>query len=142
MNRPTLTLLLVLPLLTTACVSRQSEIARKLGYEKSSKVQAGPYELHHGRSGSDELMLLAEGNWNILSRDAQGTAVYLDGRPFIQFDLNPDGSLTNLSMQVMDAHGTTKATLIDTNADGEWDLKLDRASGKGFVRKDGQWMQR
>lgn len=143
MNRLTLTVLLTLPFLPIACVSKRSEVATTLGYEKSSKVQAGPYQLHYGKSGPDELLLLAEGNWNILSRSTgEGTDVYLDGLPFIHFDRNHDGSLTNLHMDVLDIHGHSKITLIDRDADGQWDLKIDHVLKKTFVWKDGQWTDR
>lgn len=143
MNKLTTTFLFALALLPVGCVSHRSEVATKFGYEKSLKVQAGPYQLHYGQSRSEELVLLAEGNWNILSRaTGQGTDVYLDGRPFINFDRSHDGSVTNLSLTITDTHGKQKTTLIDRDADGQWDLKIDYVLKKTFVWKGCQWTER
>ena len=91
MNKLNLTLLLLLPFLLNACVSKRSELATKIGYAKSTKVQAGPYELHYGKNASGEFLLLAEGDWNILSREGGSqTDVYFRGLPFISFDRNQD----------------------------------------------------
>ena len=133
----------MLPFLPSACTSKRSEVSTTLGYETSSKVHAGPYELHYGQSGSEELVLLAEGNRNIFSRvTGQGTDVYLDGLPFFHFDRKQDGTLTNLSLDVLDIHGKAKITLIDRDADGRWDLKIDHDLKKTFIWKDGQWTGR
>lgn len=143
MNRFNLTLLISLPLLPVACSTHRSEVATKFGYEKSSMVEAGPYELHYGQSGAKELVLLAEGNWNILSRaTGQGTDIYLDGLPFINFSRSQDGSVTNLSLSLTDANGKQKITLIDKDGDGQWDLKIDHLLKKTFVWKEGQWIAR
>ena len=136
MNRKIIILLLTLPLLPIACASKKSEVATKLGYGKSSKVQAGPYQLHYGWDGAEEFLLLAEGNWNVFSRyTGQGTDVYLDGLPFLHFERNHDGSLTNLYLDVPDIHGKAKITLIDRDADGQWDLKIDNVLKKNLRGK-------
>jgi hypothetical protein len=143
MKTSTITLLLTLPFLLAACASHRSEVATTFGYDKSTMVQAGPYQLHYGHSGSEELLLLAEGNWNVLSRaTGQGTDVYLDGLPFIHFDRNHDGSVTNLSLDVLDTHGKAKISLIDRDADGQWDLKIDHDLKKMFMWRDGGWVER
>jgi hypothetical protein len=142
-KRSTLTLLLALSLFPIACVSNRSQVATKFGYEKSSKVQVGSYDLHYGRSGSNELVLLSEGNLNIFSRaTGHGTDVFLDGLPFIHFDRNHDGSLTNFFLDVPDTNGRPRFTLIDRDADGQWDLKIDHVLKKSFVWKEGQWNER
>ena len=113
-----------------------------LDYGKSSKIQAGPYELHYAKNGSNDFVLLAEGNWNILSRyTGEGTDVYLDGRPFINFQRASDGSLTNLSMSILGADGKVKVTFVDRDVDGQWDMKFDGVTRKVFSWKDGQWVQ-
>lgn len=143
MKRLTLTLLVALPFFPIACSTHRSEVAAKFGYDRSSKVLAGPYQLHYGQSGAGELVLLAEGKQNIFSRAAgQGTDVYLDGRPFINFDRSHDGSVTNLSLSVVDTQGHSKITLIDREADGQWDLKIDHVLKRTFVWKEGQWTPR
>lgn len=113
-------------------------MATKLGYEKSSKVQAGPYQLHYGQSGSEGFLLLAEGNWNILSRSAGvGTEVYLNGRGFINFEQNSDGSVTNLSLDILDADGKRRMSVIDRDVGGQWDVSHQRrrahCDGIGYV---------
>ena len=124
------------------CASQQSEVATSFGYQKSIKVKAGPYQLHYGQSSSNELVLLAEGNWNMFSRaGGEGTEIYLDGRPFIHFKRSAEGSVTNLSMNVLDKDGNEKFTLIDRDADGQWDMKIDKATGKIYVWKDGHWVE-
>jgi len=141
--RISLTLLVSLSFVLAGCVSQRSEVATKFGCKKSVKVEAGPFQLHYGQSGTNELLLLGEGNWNILSRmTGEGTDVYLDGRPFIHFDRSPDGSLTNLQMHLMDAHGKQTISLVDKDVDGQWDFKFDEIAGKNFVWKDGRWIQR
>jgi hypothetical protein len=136
-----LMLFLTLPFLPIGCASKRSEVATTFGYERSLKVNAGPYQLHYGKSGADELLLLSEGKRNILSRiTGQGTDVYLDGRQFIHFDRSPDGSLTNIQMHLMDAHGKETTTLVDRDADGQWDVKFDEVTGEHFVWKDGHWI--
>jgi hypothetical protein len=137
-----LTLLFILPFISIACVSNKSEVATKFGYEKSVECVAGPYQLHYGQSGSEDLVLLAEGNCNLFSRIAGlGTDVYLDGKLFIHFEQNPDGSLTNLQMSLPSVNGKAGIDLVDSNADGQWDMKIDEVSGKVFVWKGGQWVQ-
>ena len=144
MNKITVTILLALPFVLVGCVSKRSEVATAFGYDNSSKIEAGPYQLHYGRSGSDdELVLLAEGNWNILSRETgQGTAVYLDGVPFISFDRNHEGSLTNLTLNVLDLHGNRRVFMIDREVDGQWDIKSDFVLRKVFDWIDGRWVER
>jgi len=138
-----LILLISLSFILIGCASQQSEVATKLGYKKSVKVEAGPYQLEYAHDGTNELVLLAKGNQDIFSKwTGEGTDVYLDGGPFIHFQRNADGSITNLSMQVLDKDGKTKFTLIDRNADGQWDVKIDDATGKVYVWKDGDWVQR
>jgi hypothetical protein len=133
---------LVLPLFVTGCATKKSEVATTLGYERSSKVTAGPYQLHYAKEGSEELMLVAKGNYNLVSKDGDGTDVYLDGSPFIHFDRRPDGSLTNLSMNILAKDGKAAVTMVDTNVDGEWDFKIDHVLGKVFVREGNQWVVR
>jgi len=135
--------ILALPFFPAACASKRSEVATTFGYQKSVKVEAGPYQLNYGKHGSDELLLVSERNWNILSRaTGEGTDVYLDGRPFIHFDRSSDGSLTNLQMHLMDTHGKQTVSFVDRDADGQWDFKVDEVTGKHFVWKDGHWVQR
>ena len=133
---------LVLPLLVTGCESKKSEVATTRGYERSTKVTAGPYQLHYAIGGSNELMLVAKGNYNLLSYDNQGTCVYLDGLPFIQFHGSLDGSLTNMTMHFRGKDGKLGITLVDTNFDGEWDIKIDNVQRKVFVREGSQWVER
>jgi hypothetical protein len=142
-SRMFLTLLVSLSFALTGCVSQQSEVATKLfGYKKSVKVEAGPYQLHYAHGGTNDFVLLAHGKQDVFSRwTGEGTDVYLDGRPFIHFQRSADGSVTNLSMQVMDKDGKTKFSLIDRNADGQWDVKIDDTTGKVYVWKDGGWVQ-
>jgi hypothetical protein len=136
----------VLPFLLVACVSQNSRVAKMAGYEKSTEVQAGPYQLHYGnhneQTNSDDFVLLAEGNWNIFSRYSEGNDVYLDGLPFIHFERMSDGSLTNLQMTIYDVNRKEKIGLVDRNADGQWDMKIDYVEGKIFTWTNGQWMFR
>ena len=142
MNKINLALLFTVASLPIACATKKSEVATTFGFDKSSKVQAGPYQLHYARNDSEELLLLAEGNWNIISRTSNGTDVYLDGLPFINFDRKTDGTLTNLSMTIMDAHKKEKVTMVDRDADGQWDVKIDYVLRKTFLWKDDHWVER
>jgi hypothetical protein len=139
-----LTLVFMLSFFLAGCVSQQSDVATKVfGDKKSMKTEAGPYQLHYAHEGTNDFVLLAEGNSDVFSRwTGEGTDVYLDGWPFIHFSRNADGSVTNLSMQVLDKDGKTKFSLIDRNADGQWDMKIDGTTGKVYVWKDGSWVQR
>lgn len=142
-SRIFLILLVSVSVFLAGCVRQQSEVAAKLGYMKSVKVEAGPYQLHYAHDGTNDFVLLAEGNWDILSRyTGDGTGVYLDGQPFISFKRSADGSVTDLQMNVFDKDGKVKFTLIDTNADGQWDAKIDFVTGKAYVWKGGSWVQR
>jgi hypothetical protein len=138
-----LTLFVSLSFFLAGCVSKQSEVATKLfGFKKSAKVEAGPYQLHYAHDGTNDFVLLAEGNWDMFSRwTGEGTDVYLDGRPFINFQRSADGTVTNLSMHVLDKDGKEKFTLIDRDADGQWDMKIDDATRKVYGWKDGGWVQ-
>jgi hypothetical protein len=137
-----LTLLALLSFLLAGCVSQRSEAAAKLGYKKSVKVEVGPYQLHYAHDGTNDFVLLAEGKQDMFSRyTGEGVDVYFDGRPFIHFERSADGSVTNLSMQVSDIHGKAKYDLVDRNADGQWDMKIDDETGKVYVWKDGGWVQ-
>jgi hypothetical protein len=143
MNLQTFGRLFLLSFILTGCVSKQSEVAAKLGYEKSSMVKAGPYELHYAQDKSEDFVLLADGNWDVFSRyTGEGSDVYLDGHPFIHFEQNPDGSVTNLYLHVQDIHGKTEFDLIDRDGDGQWDVKIDDVSGKNYVWKNGSWIPR
>jgi len=136
-------LLVLLSFILAGCVSQRSDVATTFGYKKSVEVKAGPYQLHYGQSGSEDFVLLAESNWNMFSSiTGEGTDVYLDGKPFIHFGRSPDGSLTNLQMHLPDVHGKAGITLIDKNADGQWDFKIDEVTKRVFVWKDGHWVQR
>ncbi len=133
----------MLPFLATACVCQKSEVATKFGYHNSTKVAAGPYQLHYGKNGADDFLLLAHGDWNLYSRTpGEGTDVYLDGKPFLHFERNPNGSLTNLQMQLPGSQGRAGIVLMDRNADGEWDLKIDKDAEKTFIWQDGHWLPR
>ena len=141
--KKTILIFLLLPLLATGAATNESEVAKTLGYKGSSKATVGPYQLHYAKDGSKELMLLAKGNADVMSIvSGQGTDVFLDGLPFIHFDRNADGSLTNLSMNIFDKNGHNVVSMIDTNVDGEWDLKIDYVLTKVFIRKGGQWVER
>lgn len=137
-----LTWFVLLSFFLAGCASQQSEVATNFGYKKSAKVEAGPYQLHYGQNGSEDLVLLAQGKSNLFSRSTgDGTDVYLDGLPFIHFQRRADGSVTNLSMVISDQDGKDKFTLIDKNADGQWDVKIDDVTGKAYIWKDGGWVQ-
>jgi len=148
-NCPTLRQIETFPLLLVSllfilagCISQRSEVANKLGYAKSMKVGAGPYQLHYGQKTSEEFVLLAEGNWDLFSRwTGEGTDVYLDGRPFVHFERSADGSVTNLSLHVSKNHGQTRFALFDRDADGQWDMKIDDMNRKVYTWKDGVWVQ-
>jgi hypothetical protein len=138
-----LTLFALLSIVLAGCVSRRSEVATAFGFKNSVKVEAGPYQLHYAHDGTNDFVLLGEGNWNMFSRWTEiGTDVYLDGRPFINFRRAADGSVTNLSMHVLDKNGKERFTLVDRNVDGQWDMKIDEETGKVYVWKDGGWVQR
>jgi hypothetical protein len=141
MNRTTLALLLTLPLFVVACDSKRSEVAKKLGYEKSSEAQAGPYQLHYGQKGSQEFLLVAKGDQNLLSREGAATDVYLDGMPLIHFERRQDGSLFNLNIDFLDKDGKAMITMIDRDADGQWDRKIDHILGKAFTWEENHWVE-
>ena len=142
-SRIFLTLVALFSFVWAGCVSKQSDVATKLfGFKNSVKVEAGPYQLHYAHDGTNDFVLLAEGNCNMFSRwTGEGTDLYLDGRPFINFQRSADGSVTNLSMHVLDKHGKEKFTLVDRNADGQWDMKIDEETRKVYGWKDGSWEQ-
>ena len=146
MNKKINFILFALPFFVGACVSQKSKVANMVGYEKSTMIQAGPYQLHYGRhngqTNADDFVMLAEGNWNIFSRYSEGNDVYLDGVPFIHFERMADGSLTNLTMELRDVHHKEDIGFIDKNADGQWDMKIDYVQGKIFTWTNGQWMFR
>jgi hypothetical protein len=141
-SRIFLTVVVSLSFFLAGCASKRSDAAMTLGYKKSIKEEVGPYQLHYAHDGTNDFVLLAEGNWNMFSRwTGEGTDVYLDGRPFIHFQRNADGSVTNLSMNVLDKDGKEKFTLIDRNAVGQWDMKIDDATGKVYLWENGTWVQ-
>lgn len=139
-----LVLLVSLSFFLAGCVSQGSKVATKVfGYKKSVRVEAGPYQVHYAHNGTNDFVLLAQGNWDVFSKwTGEGTDVYLDGRPFIHFERGADGSVTNLSMQVLDKNGKEKFTLIDRNADGQWDVKIGETTEKVYIWKNGGWVQR
>ena len=144
-NRIVLILLLTLSLFPVGCVSKRSPLAKVLGYEKTSEVQAGPYQLLYGKTGTNEYVLLYRGNHDIMSIDEDGTrSIFRDGLPFIDFKQNPDGSLTNLAMEVPDKDGKRGNTMIDKNVDGQWDIKIDRSqpTTRGYFWEEGHWVEK
>jgi len=121
----------------------ESEVASTFGYtNKSEKVSTGPYTLHYGESQDGSLYLLARGNHNIISSDGYDTSVYKNGRPWLSFTTDATGTVTNISLTVTDAQGKMIATMIDENADGQWDLKIDMVQKKVFEWRGGKWTPR
>ena len=138
-----LTLLASLLFLAAGCVSQRSEVATKLGYEKSVMVKVGPYQLHYAHDGTNDFVLLTEGNRDLFARyTGEGTDVFLDGWPFIGFERSADGSVTNFSMHVSDIHHKAKYDLVDRNADGQWDMKIDDVTGSVYIWNEGGWVER
>ncbi len=137
--KKTLTILLLA--LLAGCATKKSEVATQLGYDTSSKVTSGPYQLDYAKKGPEEFMLLSKGNYNLLSKEGEATSIFLDGRPFISFERNADGSLTNVFMYLRNSHRKETMTLIDKDGDGQWDKKIDHVLKKIFVWKDGLWAE-
>ena len=144
MNRTILIVLLLLLLLPIACATNKSKVATMLGYKKSTVVQAGPYQLHYAKDGTDEFVLLAKGDHeNTFSKyTGEGTDVSIKGLSTIHFEQNPDGSPTNLSLNLCDADGNSTVSFIDKNVDGQWDIKIGYKPTKVWIWYDGQWMDR
>jgi len=143
MNRTTFILLLLVSLLPLACATKKSEVATRLGYKKSIKVQAGPYQLHYAKDGTDEFLALFKNDRDVVfSRyTGEGTDVGLNGLSTIHFNQKPDGSLTNLSLNFCDAEGKETTSFIDRDADGQWDMKIDYVQKRVSTWKDGQWIE-
>lgn len=120
-----------------------SEVASTIGYtNKSAKVMAGPYTLHYGESKESIFYLLARGNYNILSCEDHDMAIYQKGRPWLTCQTDHAGTVTNMSLTTSDPQGKPAMTLIDVNADGQWDVKIDLVQQKVFDWHDGMWKPR
>ena len=129
-----------LTMTASLALAEQSEVATKLGYtNKSEMVSAGPYTLQYGESQDDSLCLLARGKHNIISMTAGDVDVYKKGLPWLSYKIDDKGNVSHLSMSVTDAEGKDILTMIDENADGQWDIKIDMVQKTVFVWRDGKW---
>lgn len=142
--KPIFTIFLIVALVKISLASGEnSEVASTLGYtNKSEKVSAGPYTLHYGESQDGGLYLLANGNCNIISNDGDDTTVYQKGLPWLSYQADVNGTVTNISMTISDAQGEMMKIMIDENADGQWDMKIDVVQKQVFVWSDDKWIQR
>ncbi len=135
---------IILPvlLIAFAMVVRADEknVATILGYTNNvQRVAIGPYGADYGENQTSPLFLVYKGKHNIFSKESDGTTIYQKGLPWLTYDSDSNGNPTNLTLTIFSEDNMPRIIMIDDEADGQWDKKLDVKAKKKFVWRDNQW---
>jgi hypothetical protein len=134
--------LIVAALLCGCSTAHRSNVADTFGYTTGSRmVEIGSHQVHYGSNGTSDLLLVARGNHNLFSTEATNSTVFVGGRSFVDYS-DEDGVLNKYMIHLRDEDGNDTITLVDDNADGTIDHKIDHNAKRLFDWAGDRWVER
>ena len=131
-----------LVLLCGCSTAHRSNVADTFGYSTGSRVvEIGPYQIHYGSDGAGDLLLVAQGNHNLFSTQSTHATAFVGGRSFVDYT-HSDGVVDKFMIHLRDEDGNDTITLIDDNADGTLDHKIDHKNKVVYDWKTDRWVER
>ena len=131
-----------LVLLGGCSTAYRSNVADTFGYSTGSRVvEIGPYQIHYGSDGTNDLLLVAQGNHNLFSTQATNSTAFVGGRSFIDY-MHGDGVVDKFMIHLRDEDGNDSITLVDVDADGTLDHKIDHKAKTVYDWKIDRWVER
>ena len=120
----------------------RSNVADKFGYSTGSRVvEIGPYQIHYGSDGTNDLLLVAQGNHNLFSTQGTNSTAFVGGRSFVDYT-HSDGVVDKFMIYLRDEDGNDTITLVDVNADGFIDHKIDHKTKVVYDWIIDRWVDR
>ena len=136
---------LTLSALLCGCVAtHRSNVADTMGYSTGSRmVDVGAYQVHAGADGTNDFLLVADGNRNLYSTESRDVTVYAGGQSFFDYsDEDGDGVVDKYMVHIRDKAGNDTITLVDADADGTLDHKIDHKAKVFYDWKADRWVER
>lgn len=131
-----------LVLLCGCATAHRSNVADTIGYSTGSHVvEIGPYQIHYGSDGTSDLLLVAQGDHNLFSTQATKSTAFVGGRSFVDYT-HSDGVVNKFMIHLRDEDGNDTITLVDENADGTLDLKIDHKTKVVYDWITDRWVER
>ena len=107
----------------------------------SQSATLGPFCIEYGKDGTNDTLRLTKGNELLYSKSGNKISVYADGRSLFDYASTRSGHVVAAYMvHIRDAQGKIAFTLMDENADGVFDRKIDYGTKAAYVWKDNQWV--
>lgn len=131
-------------LLCGCSTTQRSNVANTFGYSTDSRVvEIGPYQIHYGSDGTSNMLLVAEGNHNLYSAEGPDSTIFVSGRSFVDYsDADGDGVVDKFMIHIRDKDGNDTVTLVDDDADGTPDHKIDHKAKVVYDWNKDQWVER
>jgi hypothetical protein len=129
-------------LVSCACSTiKRSDVASSAGYDRNSSVaKAGPYTVHYGSNGTNDMILVLKGTETVCAKIGNTLTVYSNGRSLFNYAEGSGGkTIAAFMIHIRDEKGDIAYTLMDENADGEFDRKIDYGTKEVYEWTDGKW---
>ncbi len=131
-----------LVLLCGCSTAHRSNVADTFGYSTGSRVvEIGPYQIHYGSDRTSDLLLVAQENQNLFSTQATNSTAFVGGRSFVDYT-HSDGVVTMFMIHLRDEDGNDTITLMDENADGALNRKIDHKAKVIYDWMTDRWVER
>jgi hypothetical protein len=131
-----------LVLLCGCSTAHRSNVADTFGHSTGSRVvEIGPYQIHYGSDGAGDLLLIAQGNHNLFSTQSTNSTAFVGGRSFVDYT-HSDGLVSKFMIHLRDEDGNDTITLIDENADGTLNHKIDHKTNVVYDWITDRWVER
>lgn len=102
----------------------------------------GPYSVKYGTDGTNDVLRISKGEENVYSKSGNNITVYADNRSLFDYVCSSTSTVVAAYMvHVRDSKGNVAFTLMDENADGVFDRKIDYGTKAVYEWKDNQWMK-
>ncbi len=100
----------------------------------------GPYHVDYGTDGTNDTLVLTRGNEKLYVKQGGKVSVYFDGRFLFDYAASgPGHAIAAYMVHIRDAKGNLAFTLMDENADGVFDRKIDYGTHATYVWKENVW---
>ena len=138
----TIRLLPLVLILAAGCSSvKPSGPAAAAGYPEDTRLtQAGPYRVHYGRKGEQDLLLVEKSGQLITLKQGNKVSVYLDGRALLEYVYSEENrAVAAFMVHIRDKDWNVAFTLMDENADGVFDQKIDYGTEAVYTWTNNAW---
>ena len=109
--------------------------------ETNTTAALGPYRVRYEADGAAGSLKLTKDDELLYVKTGNSITVYAGNQPIFDYVFTPAGTLTAAFMvHIRAADGTVAFTLMDENADGVFDRKIDYGTKAVYRWKDNQWV--